>query len=136
VKSAAQGSVKLISIKIDPGSIHIDDDAWEFVSADEDWITHKAVLERHADGSVAEVYRRQPRGLAALLEANKARLDESETNKTRFGDGKTVASIPLNVLFDPKIQLAEKIREGDIDHLKWWLNREDARPWRNFRGRV
>ena len=25
---------------------------------------------------------------------------------------------------------------GDHDHLKWWLNSDQAKPWRNFRGRV
>lgn len=123
-------------MRIEPDSVHVADDAWEFVEANEDYITERAPLERFADGNVMYVYRRYARGVDALLEANRAKMDESETAKSRFGDGKIVASIPLNVLFDPKLQIAEKIREGDRDHLKWFLNRDAARPWRNFRGKV
>jgi hypothetical protein len=126
-----------LSLRIEPDSVHVANDAWEFVEANEDYITERAPLERFADGNVMYVYRRYARGVDALLEANKARLDESETAKTRFGEnGKIVASIPLNVLFDPKLQIAEKIREGDRDHLKWWLNRSENRPFRSFRGKV
>lgn len=123
-------------IKLDPGSINIPDDAWELVEVTEDFIRHRAPLERYADGNVLYVYRTQPRDVTGLLEANQRSLADSETNKTRFGDGKVVASIPLNVLFDPKTQIAEKIKEGDRDHIKWFLNSDQARPWRNFRGRV
>jgi hypothetical protein len=126
---------------ISPDSIHIDDDAWVLISMDEDWLTWEAPLERFHDGRVMYVRKREPRYVDALLAANKASLDESETQKTRFGGDKSVlarkvASIPLNVLFDPRHQLAEKIKEGDRDHMKWWLNRDEARPWRSFRGKV
>lgn len=121
---------------IDPSQINIPDDAWELVEVTEDFIRHRAPLERYADGNVLYVYRTQPRDVTGLLEANQRSLADSETNKTRFGDGKVVASIPLNVLFDPKTQIAEKIKEGDRDHIKWFLNSDQARPWRNFRGRV
>jgi hypothetical protein len=47
-----------------------------------------------------------------------------------------VARIPLNVLYDPKTQIIEKLQQGDKDHMKWFLNSEKARPWRNFRGRI
>ena len=123
-------------ISIPADSIHIDDDAWEFVEATEDYIRDRAPLERFADGNVMYVYRTRPRGVDALLEANRAKRDDSETHKSRFGDGKIVASVPLNVLFNPKLQIAEKIREGDTDHIKWFLNSEQARPWRSFRGKV
>lgn len=121
---------------IDPSQINIPDDAWELVEVTEDFIRHRAPLERYADGNVLYVYRTQPRDVTGLLEANQRSLADSETNKTRFGDGKVVASIPLNVLFDPKTQIAEKIKEGDRDHIKWFLNSDQARPWRNFRGRL
>ena len=121
---------------IDPSQINIPDDAWELVEVTEDFVRHRAPLERYADGNVLYVYRTQPRDVTGLLEANQRSLADSETNKTRFGDGKVVASIPLNVLFDPKTQIAEKIKEGDRDHIKWFLNSDQARPWRNFRGRV
>jgi hypothetical protein len=129
------------SISIPPGSVHVDDDAWEFVSMTEDFITHRAVRERFADGNVSYVYKREARGLLTLLEANKASLDDSETAKTRFaGDehvlGTKISSIPLNEFFAAGNQIAEKIREGDRDHLRWFLNRDTSRPWKTFRGTV
>lgn len=123
-------------LPIEPDSINIPDDAWEPVEFTEDFIRDRAPLERYGSGDVLYVYRTRPRDLTGLLEANRARLDESETSKSKFGDGKIVASIPLNVLFDPKTQLAEKIREGDRDHMKWWLNQADNRLWRSFRGKI
>jgi hypothetical protein len=130
-----------LPISIPPDSIHIDDDAWEFVSMDEDYIRDRAVVERFADGNVSYVYRTRPRGLAGLLEANKSSLDDSETQKSRFaGDehvlGTKISSIPLNEFFAAGNQIAEKIREGDRDHLRWFLNRDTSRPWKTFRGKV
>jgi hypothetical protein len=123
-----------VTLTIDPARLNIRDDAWEFVEITEDFIRHRAVVERHANGDVSYVYRTTPRAIASLLEDNKRSFEDSQTK--RFGDGQIVGRIPLNVLFDPKNQLAQKIREGDRDHMKWWLNSEDARPFRTFRGRV
>lgn len=123
-----------MTLTIDPARLNIRDDAWEFVEITEDFIRHRAVVERHPNGDVSYVYRTTPRAIASLLEDNKRSFEDSQTK--RFGDGQIVGRIPLNVLFDPKNQLAQKIREGDRDHMKWWLNSEDARPFRTFRGRV
>lgn len=120
--------------RIDPDKLNIPDDAWEFVELTEDFVQHRAVYERNADGSITYVYRRTPRQLVPFLEDNRRSFDESSGK--RFGDGKVVASIPLNVLFDPNTQLAEKLREGDKDHLKWWLNQSDNRLYRRFRGQI
>lgn len=120
--------------KIDPDKLNIPDDAWEFVELTEDFVQHRAVYERNADGSVVYVYRRTPRALTPFLEDNRRSFDDSSSK--RFGDGKVVASIPLNVLFDPNTQIAEKMREGDNDHLKWWLNQSDNRMYRRFRGQI
>ena len=129
------------SISIPADSIHIADDAWELVEITEDFIRDRAEIERYADGNVSYVYRTRPRGLAGLLEANRASLSDSETHKTRFaGDqhvlGTKVSSIPLNEFFAAGNQIAEKIREGDRDHLRWFLNRDDAKPWKTFRGKL
>lgn len=127
-----------ISIKIEPDSINIPDDAWELVEVTEDFVRHRAVLERHADGTVMYVQKTVPRGLAGLLEANKREFADSHGK--RFSDksaiGTKIASTPLNVLFDPTNQIAEKLKQGDKDHLKYWLNSDDARPFRTFRGKV
>lgn len=121
-------------VKIDPERVNISDDAWELVEVTEDFVRHRAPMERFADGNVLYVYRTTPRGLTGLLEDNRRLLNDSDGQ--RFGDGKIVGRIPLNVLFDPKTQLAEKLREGDRDHLRWYLNRSENRLYRTFRGTV
>jgi hypothetical protein len=123
-----------LETKIDPSQVNVPDDAWELFEVTDDFVRHRAVLERHADGTVLYIYRTTPRGLTSLLEANKRSFDESSNQ--RFGDGKIVGRIPLNVLFDPNSELSKKMREGDKDHLKWFLNSEAARPYRTFRGKV
>lgn len=69
-----------------------------------------------------------------LVEQNKALFNESEGK--RWGDGQVVGRIPLNVLYSSQHQIAEKLREGDRDHIRWWLNSEHALPYRTFKGRI
>jgi len=69
-----------------------------------------------------------------LIKANQEEFNDSIGK--RWGDGRVAARIPLNVLFSEKSQIAEKAKEGDKDHLKWWLNSEAARPYRTFKGSV
>ncbi len=69
---------------------------------------------------------------AALLEANRQAFNTSEGK--RWGDGQVAARIPLNVFFNSDI--ARKIKDGDRDHLKWWLDRDEAKPYRTFKGRI
>lgn len=123
----------MTGVKVDPDRLNISDDAWEFVEATEDFVRHRAVVERFADGTVVHVYRTIPRGLTGFLEANKQAFDGSQGK--RFGEWTNVGSIPLNVLYDPRTQLVDKIREGDHDHMKWFLQKSEAgRPYRRFRG--
>ena len=126
--------LRALNSPIDPSRINIPDDAWELVEVTEDFVRHRAPLERYANGTVVYVQRTTPRGIDAMIEDNRQAFNDSETK--RFGDGQIVGRIPLNVLYDPKTQLAEKLREGDKDHMKWWLNSDEARPYRRFRGRV
>lgn len=69
-----------------------------------------------------------------LLEANRQDFNDSETKK--WGDGQIAARIPLNIFYSAEHQIAEKLREGDKDHAKWWLNSEKGRPFRSFKGTV
>ena len=116
---------------IDPAKINIPDDAWEFVDATEDFVRHRAPLERYADGNVMYVYRRTPRGLGTMLEDNRRLLDDSDGK--RFGeDGRIVGRIPMNVLY----QNADRLRDGDKDWMKWFLNDPENRMYRTFRGRI
>lgn len=54
----------------------------------------------------------------------------------RFRDdavGTKIASVPLNVFYR---DFASRLKEGDTDFTKWWLNHDNNRPFRTFRGRV
>jgi hypothetical protein len=69
-----------------------------------------------------------------LIESNREAFNDSQGK--RFGDGKIVGRIPMNILYGSNSEVAKKLKEGDSDHLKWWLNGEAGRPWRRFRGRL
>jgi len=66
-----------------------------------------------------------------LIAANQQEYNDSE-NK-RWGDGKVVARLPLNIWFD---QISEKDLEGDKDHLTYWLNDSENQKYRTFKGNV
>lgn len=69
-----------------------------------------------------------------LLARNQENLNESHGK--RFRDdavGTKIASIPLNVFYR---DLAPRLKEGDADYVKWFLNHDNNRPYRTFRGRV
>jgi hypothetical protein len=44
-----------------------------------------------------------------------------------------VGRIPLGKFY---ADLASRMREGDKDHLKWWLNRDENQPFRTKSGRL
>jgi len=70
----------------------------------------------------------------ALIAANKESFNESYGK--RFDDGPLgtkMASIPLNVFYR---DIAPRLKEGDSDYVKWFLNNEQNRPYRTFRGKV
>jgi len=58
---------------------------------------------------------------------------KAEMAGQRWGDGKRVASIPLNVFHD---QLAEASKQDDDKYLSKWLNDSDNAKFRTFGGRV
>jgi len=66
-----------------------------------------------------------------IIAFNQERLNESQNQ--RFGDGKIVASIPLNVFYR---DFPKYLQDGDSDFVKWWLNNEQNRPFRSFRGKL
>ncbi len=69
-----------------------------------------------------------------LLALNRAELDASHGK--RFKDdpiGTKMASIPLNVFYR---DFAKRLKDGDTDFIKNWLNRDENRPYRTFRGKV
>lgn len=66
-----------------------------------------------------------------LIARNQESFNESQSK--RFGDGKVIGRIPMNVFYR---DFAARLKEGDQDFTKWWLNHENNRPYRTFRGRV
>lgn len=65
----------------------------------------------------------------SLQEENRQLFNDSQSK--RFGDGRVVARIPMNKLYSDFAG-----RWTDDDFAKWWLGRDDNRPFRTFRGKV
>lgn len=114
--------------KFDP--TRIPDEAWEYDGHSPDglrryWI---AWVDREKGTFI-----RKTENLAEpeLLEMN--REDYNDSFGKRFGDGRVVARIPLNVFFR---DWSKALKEGDTDFNRWWLNRSENRPYRTFRGNI
>lgn len=112
---------------LDPRDIHGRD--WEVFEVTPEYRRSRLWLD-----DKSYIVRTEYLGEEELIALNQQELAESEGK--RFGDGKVVARVPLNMLFGNETEIAAKLREGDRDHLRWWLNSEKARPFRTFRGRV
>lgn len=113
-----------------PDPARIPDDLWEFESVSSDGLRRHYVY--WVDKANGVGFRKTENMVESeLLEMNRQRLNDSATE--RFGDGKIIASIPLNVFYR---DFAKRLKDGDEDFTKWWLNNSDNRPYRTFRGRV
>ncbi len=69
-----------------------------------------------------------------LIARNRESLNDSYGK--RFSDepiGTRVASVPLNIFYR---DLAPRLKDGDEDYVRWFLNNEQNRPYRTFRGRI
>lgn len=67
-----------------------------------------------------------------LIELNRQEFNDSHTK--RFSDdamGTKVASIPLNRFYQ---DVAPRLKEGDKDFLPWYLDKDENRWMRTFRG--
>ena len=107
----------------------IPDSAWDLLTETPThrvWIHH---LDEHRSVTKTEYLYSEE-----LLTGNQFLRNETEGEK--WGDTPLVARIPLNVLFSSSNQIMEKQREGDRDHLKWWLNRPENLIYRTKRGTV
>lgn len=106
------------------------DSAWTPVETTADYVISETVIDIAGQPTVAR--RTQYIADEMLQAANRQEYEDSAGK--RWKDGRVVARLPLNMIFGTEI--AAKLREGDRDHLKHWLNSEAARPFRTFRGRV
>jgi hypothetical protein len=84
----------------------------------------------HFDESTGKAVIENRQNVESLIETNKAIRNESAGH--RFGDGKRVASIPMNVYMD----LMQRGILADRKKFKAWLNDPDNEAWRVFPGRV
>lgn len=66
-----------------------------------------------------------------LIANNAAQFNASDGK--RWGDGKVVARLPLNLFYD---KLAEPMKQRDQEYLKRFLNDADNRAYRTFKGNV
>ena len=103
-----------------------DENGFELVSHDE---AIGRTVWKYFDGEKT-VYRTDYRTDQIVAE-NKAHLIDSAGR--RWGGGRRVASIPLNVYFD---KLAEAQTQGDGAYLSRWLNDGANAAFRTFAGRV
>lgn len=70
----------------------------------------------------------------SLLAQNRESLNDSYGKRFRDDPiGTKIASVPLNVFYR---DFAPRLKDGDGDFAKYWLNHESNRPYRTFRGRV
>lgn len=116
-----------------PDPSRIPDHAWEFEKMSEDGLRRQYVY--WIDKEKGLGYRKTENLVEdQLLEQNRQSLNDSYGK--RFSDdavGTKMASIPLNVFYR---DFAAPLKDGDSDFIKWWLNRDQNRPYRTFRGKV
>jgi hypothetical protein len=96
-----------------------------------------------ATGVPIEVQRREFMAEDTLLTLNAEERNARDAKPWSAGGGSEkggnvpmvrVGRIPLNLLFANGI--SDKMREGDKDHLKWWLNRDENQPFRTRSGKL
>lgn len=109
----------------------IPDHKWKLIKVDGYIRTYEADL---GDGVTIE--KREYAFEDELLRQNAWEREESEHKKFASDSdpvGTKVASIPLNIFYR---DFAKRLKEGDEDFTKWWLNHEDNKPFRTFRGKL
>ena len=110
----------------------IPESSWTVCERGDDYVISATTVS--IDGMPVRAERTQYLADEMLQAANRQEYNDSEGR--RWGDGKVVARVPLNVIFSGNHELAENIRNGDRDHMKHWLNSEAALPFRTWKGKV
>lgn len=110
--------------RIDPSRIDLSSAAWELF---EQTPTMRRFRLEFEPGSF--IIRTEYLADETLQEQNRQLFNDSQTQ--RFGDGRVVARIPLNKLYQDFAG-----RWNDADFTRWYLNRDETRPFRTFRGKV
>lgn len=116
-----------------PDPSRIPDDLWEFDGYSSDGLRRHYVYWVDKENGVG--FRKTENLIEdQLIAHNQESLNDSYGKRFR-GDavGTKMASIPLNIFYR---DFAKRLKDGDEDFAKWWLNNEQNRPYRTFRGRV
>lgn len=120
---------------------NIPESAWKFVGRNEfqDIWEAEVTLPNGLKGIVRrKTYTEGP----LLLKINEEMRKESAGRRYTAGLGSDkggnmpmvqTASIPLQIYFS---EIAPRRREGDRDHLRWWLNRVENQQWRTNTGQT
>lgn len=115
---------------------------WTYVGEDEHYRTYVGHGTHPKTGQEITVRKREPKFEESLISLNKAERDSRDEKRWSAGSGSDrggnmpmvrVGRIPLNKFLG---EMSEKMREGDKDHLKWWLNRDENQPFRTKSGKL
>lgn len=113
--------------KIDPS--RIPDDQWEFEGFSDGGTSRTFIYWVDKENGV--FFRKKENVIEQeLIAENQERYNQSQG--VRFGDGQVVARVPMNIFYR---DIAPRLKQGDKEYNKWWLNHDDNRMWRNFRGK-
>lgn len=115
--------------KVSASEIHADKIDWTLYEVEPGFRRYYGFLE---DGHM--VVKTEVIDDEELVALNQQEYNDSLTQ--RFKDdplGTKIASTPLNIWYR---DVAPRLAVGEKDYLKWWLNHENNRPYRTFRGRV
>lgn len=116
-----------------PDPSRIPDELWEFEGLSSDGLRRQYVYWVDREKGIG--FRKTENAVEdELLKFNQESLNMSQG--MRFRDdaiGTRMASVPLNIFYR---DLAPRLKDGDEDYVKWFLNHNNNRPYRTFRGRV
>ena len=117
-----------------PDPARIPDHLWEFERLSDDGLRRHYVY--WIDKAKGLGFRKTENVLEdQLLAENREMLNDSYGKRFRDDPiGTRMARIPMNKFFEPRF--VKGLKEGDTDFIKNWLNRDENRPYRTFRGRV
>ena len=133
-RSRLTGEELKANFGIDPDNIS--EDAWQVKEFHDDGVTRTDILwiQEPRDGKDGISIERKVNIFEhALFEANREEYEDDQgfirNNGTPL-DAK-VASIPLNVYYN---ELVPAIKEGDEEHVKWWLKQDENRKYKTQKG--
>ena len=108
----------------------ISESSWIPFEVTADYVRSYAMVD--LNGTQVRAERTQYLADELIQKANKQEYDESDGK--RWNDGRVAARVPLNVLFNG--ELGMHLKRNDHDGVKHWLNAEENKKWRTFKGTV